>query len=313
MTLQQLLHVVEAAKYNSINEASKNLYISQPTLSKSISSLEKELGITIFSRTRNGITLTSGGVEFIQQARAVLSQFNQISLFYEERNSPKNIVRITSGRHTFVTAAAVNFCNTYIKDAANAEMVIHEKAPQKIYKDILEGVSDIGMVCLCKSSMNFWREFFDYHSIQFQLLFSCQERVILRKDHPLLEEGNLTFERLKEYPVVQSFEPNTDFPNFDTEIELLKYKEFPKIIRTGERSIIYGLLQTTDAFFFATTDMCVSEFFPGLVSCAMPDPLPSIEWGHYIIYRKNKSLTKIEKSFIEFMQTICKSYGWEEN
>lgn len=309
MTLQQLLHVVEAAKYNSINEAARNLYISQPTLSKSISGLEKELGITIFNRTRTGITLTGSGVEFVQQARSVLSKFNQISLFYEERNSPKNIIRITSGRHTFVTAATVNFCNSYVKNASNVEMIIREKAPQKIYKDILDGISDIGMVCLCKNSMNFWREFFEYHSIQFELLFSCQERVILRENHPLLAAGELTFERLKEYPVVQSFEPNTDFPNFDTEIELLKYKEFPKIIRTGERSIIYGLLQTTDAFFFATTDICISDFYPGLVSRAMPPPLPSIEWGHYVIYKKSRPLEKIEQGFIEFMKAVCEERG----
>ena len=309
MTLQQLHYAVEVAKYSSVNAAAKSLYVSQPTLSKAISNLEKELGIAIFQRTQNGITLTGNGVEFIQQARAVLNEFNQISLFYEKKKSSASSIHVTSGRHTFVTAALVDFCNTFIQDSSEVEVVIHEKAPQKIYKDILDNVADIGMVCLCKNSVNFWKEFFEYHSIHFELLFTCQESLILREDHPLLTQGELTFERLKEYPVVQSFEPNTDFPNFDTEIELLKYKEFPKIIRTGERSIIYGLLQTTDAFFLATTDICVSDFFPGLVSRPLPPPLPLIEWGHYVIYRKDKNLTQIERRFIENMRSICQHYS----
>lgn len=306
MNLQQLSHVVEVAKYSSINKAAKNLYISQSTLSKSISSLEKELGITIFTRSRNGIIPTSSGIEFIQQARAVLSQFNQISLFYEERNSPKNIVRVTSGRHTFVTEAIVNFCNLYVKDLSNVKIIVNEKPPQKIYKDILDGTSDIGMVCLCKNNINFWKEFFEYYSIHMELLFNCEERLILRGDHPLFSEGNFGFEELKKFPVVQSFEPNTDFPNFDTEIELLRYREFPKVIRTGERSVIYGLLQMTNCIFFATTDLCVADFFPGLVSLPMPDALSSIEWGHYVIYSEKRALTKIEKDFIGFMQQVCR-------
>ncbi len=162
------------------------------------------------------------------------------------------------------------------------------------------------MVCLCKNNINFWKEFFEYYSIQIELLFNCEEKLILRNDHSLVSKGNFKFEELKKYPVVQSFEPNTDFPNFDTEIELLRYKEFPKIIRPGESSIIYGLLQTTDCIFFATTDLYVADFFPGLVSYPMPDALSSIEWGHYIIYSKNRALTKIEKDFIKFMQAACR-------
>ena len=48
MTLQQLKYALTIADCNSINEASKQLFISQPSLSETIRELETELGFDIF-------------------------------------------------------------------------------------------------------------------------------------------------------------------------------------------------------------------------------------------------------------------------
>ena len=57
MTIQQLKYLIEVVNKGSINEAAKTLFISQPTLSKSIKLLEQEMGIIIFTRTSKGIVL----------------------------------------------------------------------------------------------------------------------------------------------------------------------------------------------------------------------------------------------------------------
>ena len=51
MTLNQLKYIVELSKDSSINEAAKKLFISQPSLTASLKSLEQEVGFEIFSRT----------------------------------------------------------------------------------------------------------------------------------------------------------------------------------------------------------------------------------------------------------------------
>ena len=58
MTVQQLKYILKVAEVGSITEAAKLLFISQPSLSNSIKETEKEAGITIFLRSRTGITLT---------------------------------------------------------------------------------------------------------------------------------------------------------------------------------------------------------------------------------------------------------------
>lgn len=55
MTLQQLKYVTTIANIGSISEAAKRLFVSQPSLTKAIKELEKEMGITIFDRTNKGI------------------------------------------------------------------------------------------------------------------------------------------------------------------------------------------------------------------------------------------------------------------
>ena len=54
MTLQQLKYVIEIADSNSMNEAAKKLFISQPSLSGAVKELETELGFDIFLRSNRG-------------------------------------------------------------------------------------------------------------------------------------------------------------------------------------------------------------------------------------------------------------------
>lgn len=64
MTLQQLRYVTTIANIGSISEAAKRLFVSQPSLTKAIKELEKEMGITIFDRTNKGITVSKEGERF---------------------------------------------------------------------------------------------------------------------------------------------------------------------------------------------------------------------------------------------------------
>ena len=61
MTLQQLKYVTTVAQTGTISDAAKKLFISQPSLTKAVRELEKEMGITIFERTNRGIVISKEG------------------------------------------------------------------------------------------------------------------------------------------------------------------------------------------------------------------------------------------------------------
>ena len=74
MTLQQLKYLVTVAECGSISEAAQKLFISQPSLSAAIQNLEKEMGVTAFSRFSKGVVITREGEELLAYSRMLLEQ-----------------------------------------------------------------------------------------------------------------------------------------------------------------------------------------------------------------------------------------------
>lgn len=72
MELRQLHHLTALAKGNSLSETAKELFVSQATLSRSLSDLERELGISLFDRSGRKLTINSNGIFFAQRAQALL-------------------------------------------------------------------------------------------------------------------------------------------------------------------------------------------------------------------------------------------------
>lgn len=62
MTTQQIHFFLEAARCLNFTEAARNLYVTQPTLSKQIALMESELGIQLFYRHSRAVSLTSAGL-----------------------------------------------------------------------------------------------------------------------------------------------------------------------------------------------------------------------------------------------------------
>ena len=61
-----------------MNEAAKQLFITQPSLSNAVRGFRREMGIDIFIRNPKGIALTKDGVEFLSYARQVVEQTNSL-------------------------------------------------------------------------------------------------------------------------------------------------------------------------------------------------------------------------------------------
>ena len=74
MELVQLRQLVAISEEKVLSRAAERLNISQPALSRSIQKLEDELGIALFDRKKNSMTLNGNGEAITERARAVLSE-----------------------------------------------------------------------------------------------------------------------------------------------------------------------------------------------------------------------------------------------
>ena len=68
MTLNQILYFRKVARLENYHQAAEELYISQPSLSRSMAALESELGITLFEKKGRGVVLTNAGRLFLEHA-----------------------------------------------------------------------------------------------------------------------------------------------------------------------------------------------------------------------------------------------------
>ena len=77
MTVEKIRYFVEVAHTCSITQAAKNLYVSQPNLSKQLAQMEKECGIALFSRTKHRLELTEAGVVLYEQLQHIPEQIDE--------------------------------------------------------------------------------------------------------------------------------------------------------------------------------------------------------------------------------------------
>ena len=73
MQLKQLEYVIKVAECGSITQAAEQLFVSQPSLTKSIMSLEEEYRVSLFVRKHRGVELTNEGKNFIYYAKSVVT------------------------------------------------------------------------------------------------------------------------------------------------------------------------------------------------------------------------------------------------
>lgn len=85
MTLVQLKYAVTLEKVKNYAIAATELLIAQPTLSLQIQKLEKSIGISIFDRTTNPISVTNEGKEFLKQARVVLAESEKLEYMFSQK------------------------------------------------------------------------------------------------------------------------------------------------------------------------------------------------------------------------------------
>ena len=97
MELRQLRYFVAVADTLNFSRAAESLYVSQSALSKQISELEQELGVTLFERDRRNVALTQAGRVLQTEAKGILIQSEKlVPLLRHEagQNQPERSIHI---------------------------------------------------------------------------------------------------------------------------------------------------------------------------------------------------------------------------
>lgn len=84
MELGHLKHFYYVAKYGGFTKASKKLLVQQPSISKTVSTLEDQLGVKLFVRDKRKVTLTDIGLEIYAKCDVIFKEIDEIEIIANE-------------------------------------------------------------------------------------------------------------------------------------------------------------------------------------------------------------------------------------
>ncbi|PNV63529.1 LysR family transcriptional regulator [Clostridium sp. chh4-2] len=144
MNLKQLEAFVCVTEVKSFSKAAKKLYLTQPTVSAHINSLEKELGRKLFIRTTKDVFLSPDGQRLYEKARQMLQLEKSIWHDFEEKEAPKKrkmIVGASTVPGQYILPQALSlFCQNYPEN----ELELMEADSEVVIQKILEGEIEVG-------------------------------------------------------------------------------------------------------------------------------------------------------------------------
>ena len=302
MTLQQLRYLIAIAEYGSINAAAQNLYASQSNLSTAIKELEQELGISIFTRSNRGVTLTNDGTELLGYARQVIEQANMLEARYANKEKPQTRLAVSTQHYAFSVQAFVNVVEQC--DGDYFDFIMRETTTAEIIDDVRSFRSEVGVLYLDAFNQRVMQKAFDDADVAFFPLFDAGVHVFVGENHPLAHRSIIKPDELTEWPRY-SFEQGTTNSFYYSE-EPLSYVEHTRNIRISDRGTLSNLLTSYNGYTLST-GVLSSEMHTGIVSIPL-DTDERMTVG-YIMHNERKPSPLLDRYIEELHRIISESEG----
>ena len=292
MKLQQLRYVVKVAECGSITEASRRLFVSQPSITASIRDLENEMGVHIFERTNKGVIVSEEGETFLGYARQVLDQADLLEGKYKGTSEQVPHFSVSCQHYSFAVNAFVDVIREF--DAARYDFTLREEQTHEIIEDVAHMKSELGILYLSEHNREVIERMLAANELVFEGLFCATPHVFVCADHPLADHASVTLEDLEDYPFL-SYEQGS-YNSFYYSEELTSTFERRKNIRVRDRATLLNLAMGLNGYTVCSGVISHELNGPGIISIPL-DVDEYMEIG--IITRKNTTLTRYGQAYIE--------------
>jgi DNA-binding transcriptional LysR family regulator len=284
--LYKVFYIV--SKYENISEAAKQLYISQPAVSKSIKKLEELTGCTLFIRSSKGVSLTSEGkilYDYVEKAFDYLATGEK--LINKINNLTEGLVKIGIS-NTLCQYFFMPHLKSFHKEYPEIKIQVINRSSPDTLKLLQQGIIDFGIISIPNTDTNItFVELMKVHDI-----FVTNDKNLTRKELPIdalnkhhlmmLEKENLTRAYIDEFIKHNAYHltPKIEISSMNFLIEFAK-------IGLGVASVIKE---------FVTSELEKETLYEIPIS---PTPPPR-KIG--IVMQKNIPLTLAAQSFIAHIQ-----------
>lgn len=300
MNILYMKYALEVEKSKSISKAAKNLFMGQPNLSRAIKELENGLGITVFERTSKGIKPTPDGEEFLQYAKRILSQIDEVEEIYKNGKVNKQRFSVCVPRAGYLAYAFAELAK-HINTDSPAEIFYKETNSMRTINNVVRGEYNLGIIRYQTTFEKYFESMFVEKNIVSETITEFSYVLAMSAKNPLSKKENITPEDLSQYIEITHADPYVpSLPVID--VKKAEMSEFvDKRIYVFERASQYTLLENVP-----NTFMWVSPIPDDMLEkhnlVEKKCDFVSKKYKDVLIYRDGYRLSDLDKEFILYVK-----------
>ncbi len=294
-------HALEVAKAGSLSKASEKLLIAAPNISRSIKELESDLGITIFDRTQNGMKLTPQGEEFINYAKSILGQIDEVEQFYKTGAPKKQKFSISVPRACYISEAFAEFSKSLTKDPA--EVFYKETNSQRTIQNMLNNDYKLGIIRYAENYDRYFKTMLEEKGFRYELVTEFTYSLIMSAESPLAAKETITFEDLQSYIEIAHADPYVPSMALSKVVKEELPDNIDRRIFIFERASQFDLLSMNPETFMWVSpapEKLLTRYNLVQRSCAENKKV----YKDVLIYRTGYRLSELDRQFIT---KLCES------
>ncbi|BDG69607.1 LysR family transcriptional regulator [Enterococcus innesii] len=288
MELKNLTTFLAVAEKETISAAAKHLHLSQPSLSRQLMDLEKELGVTLFTRGNRKITLTEDGLLFRKRAEEIVELLEKTrSEFLSPRDTIAGNVSIGAGE-TYVIQLLGAIIKEIQAEYPNVKFHFFSGNADEVKERLDKGLLDFGVVISPADVKK-------YHSLR--LPAKDTWGVLMRKDSPLAVKEVITPKDLWDVPLITSRQSLVS-----SELSKWLKKDLKKLTVVATYNLVYNASKLVEegVGYGLTLDKLVN-FAPDSPLC-FRKLSPTLESNLDVIWKNTQVFSKASGLFLERMK-----------
>lgn len=301
MRTEVLQYIIEVDRLHSISKAANELFISPSALSESISQLEKELNIALFTRTKSGTLTTDVGQEVIQQARLILAEVDKLyDISFHAACPLKNY------KETITLGLTEKFGNSILNEAISISV---NKYPfltfnvknlnmEQCIKELAEDEIQFAIIAMNSLEKEDVLSSLKRKRLHYTALSTDPIIAIMNKDNILAQKDFLTFPDYSNQTLI-TYSLIFDYDNHHDNLKkIIRVPTFENIIRliqanVGMTVLPYSLLQ---------------DYLPSIKKELKLIPVIDSLFYNYIIYPNQHIMSEAQKFFIYLYSQIYQKH-----
>lgn len=262
LDLRLVRYFTVVAEHRHFGRAAAAMHLTQPSLSRQIQRLERQLGVRLLDRTPRGTTLTEAGDVFLPRARALLRSAAQAAAYARAAAEPS---RITIGHTTglVVTPAVRELCHRY----PDADVRTRHVAWNEPHAALVERRVDAVVARLP----------FPTGGLDTTTLYDEPRVVLVSRDHRLAGKESVTLDDIADEPLPRLPDPVWNaFWRIDPRPDGRPAPDGPYVEAVEDK---FEIIAAGQAVAIVSSGLCATDHRPDLTTV----PLHGVEPSHVVL------------------------------